>query len=324
VNVTRSLVLAGVLSLLVLVAAEAQQAGKVYQIGLFHVGLDHVPPSLEPLRETLKSLGYEEGKTVQLDWRNLPDEDAADKVAKTFVRRRVDLIVAFENETVRAARAATAEIPIVMLHVTDPVSDGFVKSLSRPGGNVTGFAGLADLPGKRLELFHEMVPSARSILLVLDPLDPVTPRQLAEVRRAGNVLKLRLLEREATTEADIHRVFSALRTNDADGVFVVSPSLYFKFTKLIVHLALERRWPISWHRRFGAEEGALFSYGGDLSVVGRDAAIYVDKILKGASPADLPVQGLTRFELVINMKTAKALDLTVPPSLLLRADHVIK
>src|SRR2546427_5449113 len=223
-------------------AAETQQAGKLYQVGLFHVGLDHVPSSLEPLRETLKTLGYEEGKTVQFDWRNLPDENAAAAVAKTFVRRHVDLIVAFENETVRAARAATAEIPIVMLHVTDPVSDGFVKSLNRPGGNVTGFAGLADLPEKRLELFHDMVPSARSVLLVLDPLDPVTPRQLAEVRRAGHALKLKFVEREATTEAEINRVFGSLRASDVDGVFVVSPSLYFKFTKLLIRLALDRRW----------------------------------------------------------------------------------
>jgi putative tryptophan/tyrosine transport system substrate-binding protein len=303
---------------------EAQQAGKGHRIGLLHVGLDHVPPSLEPLREALRSLGYEEGKTVRLDWRNVADENAAGEFAKTFVRDRVDVIVAFENESVRAARAATAEIPIIMVHVTDPVRDGFVKSLNHPGGNVTGFAGLADLPAKRLELFHEIVPSVRSVLLILDPRDPVTPRQLGEVRRAGNALKLNLVEREASTEAQIDGVFGSLKARDVDGVFVVSPSLYFKFTRLIIRLALDRRWPISWHRRFGAEEGALFSYGGDLSVVGRDAAGYIDKILKGASPADLPVQGLTRFELVINLKTAKALGLTIPPSLLLRADQVIE
>jgi len=117
----------------------------VWRIGLFHVGLDHVPSSLEPLRETLKTLGYEEGKTVQFDWRKLARRERRRRRREDICRRRVDLIVAFENETVRAARAATAEIPIVMLHVTDPVSDGFVKSLNRPGGNVTGFAGLADL-----------------------------------------------------------------------------------------------------------------------------------------------------------------------------------
>jgi ABC-type uncharacterized transport system substrate-binding protein len=140
------------------VVAETLQAGKVYRVGVFHVGLDHVPPSLDTLREALRTLGYEEGRNLRLDWRNLPDEEAANATAREFTRDRVDLIVAFENQTTRAAKAATAEIPIVFLHVTDPVAEGFVKTLARPGGNLTGFVYYAVSPAKRLEQLKEMVP----------------------------------------------------------------------------------------------------------------------------------------------------------------------
>src|SRR5215510_10241800 len=163
----------------------AQQTQHIYRIDLFYVGLDHVPPSLENLKKTLRAQGYEEGKNLRLDWRNLPDEPAAHKVAADFVRDGVDLIVAFENHTVRAAKAATSTIPIVMVHVTDPVKDGFVRSFAHPGGNVTGFAGLPDYPAKQLEVFTQLVPGLRRVLLLIDPKDPVTPRQLAEVRQAA-------------------------------------------------------------------------------------------------------------------------------------------
>ena len=128
---------------------KAQQPTKIWRVGLSHVGLDHVPPSLEPLRQELKKLGYEEGKNIQLDWRNLPDEDAANALAKEWVRNRVNLIVAFENQTARAAQAATSQIPVVLVHVHDPVADGFGKSMAHPGGNMTGFVGVGDIPAKR-------------------------------------------------------------------------------------------------------------------------------------------------------------------------------
>ena len=319
------LILVSVVGLLAMPpAVEAQPTQRLYRIGLFHVGLDHVPPSLANLKKTLRALGYEEGKNLRPDWRNLPDEPAAHKTAADFVRDGVDLIVAFENHTVRAAKAATSTIPIVMVHVTDPVKDGFVRSLARPGGNVTGFAGLPDYPAKQLEIFTELLPGLRRVLLLSDPQDPVTPRQFAEVRQAAATLRLGRVERHATDEADVRRVFTSLRPGDVDGVFVVSPNLYLRFTSLIMTSALSKRLPVAWHQRHGAEEGALFSYGSDLAAIGVDAARYIDKILKGTHPGDLPVQQLARFELVINLKTAKALGLTVPPSLLLRADHLIE
>jgi putative ABC transport system substrate-binding protein len=152
----------------------------------------------------------------------------------------------------------------------------------------------------------------------------VTPRQLAEVRQAATTLRLERVERHATDDADVRRVFTSLQPRDVDGVFVVSPNLYLRFTSLIMKSALTKRLPVAWHQRHGAEEGALFSYGSDLAAIGVDAASYIDKILKGTPPGELPVQQFARFELVINLKIAKVLGLTVPPSLLLRADQVIE
>jgi putative ABC transport system substrate-binding protein len=306
-------------------AAGAQQAGKMWRIGLFHVGLDHVPPSLDGLRDGLKALGYEEGKNIRLDWRNLVDEDAARITAQMFVRDRVDLIVAFENQTVRAIQATTTEIPVVMLHVPDPVADGFVKSLARPGGNITGFAGLGNIPAKEMEIFKEVMPQLRRPLVLLGAHDPVSPRWLAEVRRAATTLKLQAVERQVANATDLDRVFAAVKPGDVDGVFVASPDLRTKFLALILDLATKRRLPLAGHRKEWVERGALFSYNDNIRAIGRAAAArYVDRILKGTKPADLPVEEVTQFELVINLKTAKALKLTIPQSVLVRADQIIE
>ena len=323
----RSAVLAVVFALGVLVAplaADAQQPGKVYRIGLFHVGLDHVPPSLITLRESLKGLGYEEGKNIRLDWRNLPDEQAAHATAREFVRDRVDLVVAFENQTARAAKTATVEIPVVFLHVTDPVAEGLVKTLARPGSNLTGFVFYAVSPSKKLELFKELVPQLRRVLVLVDPHDPVAPRQLAEVQKAAEILKLRLVQRDAADQADLERVFRAVKLGDVDGVLAASVDLEIKFTSLLIGLASAKRLPLASYRKERVHEGALFSYAPDIASVGPHAAEYVHKILKGTKPADLPVEQPTKFELVVNLKTAKALGLTIPQSLLVRADEVIR
>jgi putative ABC transport system substrate-binding protein len=310
----------------------------VFRLGLFHVGLDHVPPSVDGLRDGLKALGYDvgsvpaplvstvmEGKNIHLDWRNLPDEATALETAKTFVQARVDLIVAFESQCVRAAKAATSEIPVVFLHVTDPVAEGFAKSLANPGGNLTGLGEFfADVLAKRMELFKEMVPELGSLLVLIDHQDRAMPQQVAEVRRAANTLKLELVEREATRQFDVERVFDALQPGEVQGVFVASSSLVTKFPSLILRLAAERGLPVPGHRKEWAEEGALFSYGANFHTVGQDAATYVDKILKGARPADLPVEQVTRLELVINLRTAKALALTIPQSVLAQATEVVQ
>jgi putative ABC transport system substrate-binding protein len=303
----------------------AQQPERVWRVGLFHVGLDHIPPSLPSFRETLKTLGYEEGRNITLDWRNLADEAAAHATAREFVKNRVDLIVAFENQTVRAAKAATSEIPVVFLHVSDPVEEGFVKSLARPGGNMTGFSGLWwDFPDKKLELYKELVPRLRNVLTLIDPQDPTTARLLSETRKAATVLKLRLVEREVVTQADLERLFKSIKTENVDGVFIVSPNLYYKFSSVILALSQERRLPCPSHRKEWVEQGALFSYATDAPSVGPFAARYADRILKGAKPSDLPVEQSRKFEFVVSSKAAKQLGLTMPPSVLARADQVIE
>ena len=213
---------------------------------------------------------------------------------------------------------------IVFVHVTDPVAQGFVKSLSHPGGNLTGPFGVLELPAKQIELFKELVPRLRHVLVLSDPEDPVSRRWLSEVRTAGATLKLSLVEREATDQASIERAFHSINPGAVDGVFIASWTLLTQFQGLILHLCTEHGLPLATHRKERVEQGALFSYGVSYASVGPIAAKYVDKILKGANPADLPVEEMSRFELVINLKTAKALGLTIPQSLLQRADQVIE
>jgi ABC-type uncharacterized transport system substrate-binding protein len=305
--------------------SEAQQPKKVWHVGLFHVGLDHIPPSLPTLKEALKTLGYEEGKNITLDWRNLADEDAAHVTAKEFVKNRVDLIVAFENQTVRAAKAATSQIPVVFLHVSDPVEEGFVQSLARPGGNMTGFSGLWwDHPDKRLELYKELVPRLRNVLTLIDSQDPATARLLSEARSGAAALKLRLIERDAVTQSDVERIIKSVKPGEVEGIFAVSPNIYVKFTSVIIALSQEKHLPFPSHRKEWLEQGALFSYATDFPSVGPFAARYIDRIFKGTKPADLPVEQSKKLELVVSLKTAKQIGLTIPPNVLARADQVIK
>ncbi len=304
--------------------SQAQQPKRIWQIGLFHVGLDHVPPSFPALREAIKELGYEEGKNSHLDWRNLPDDAAALATAQEFTRQPVDLIVAFEDQTIRAAKAATSEVPVLFLHANAPVKDGFVKSFAHPGGNMTGFVTWPVSYGKRVELFKELIPDLRSLLLIAHPDDPVGHRWLQEMRSAGAALKLRLIEREVSNQAEIERVMRSVRRDEVGGVLVASLILRNSYSSLIVDIASERRLPLGMHRKEWVERGALFSYAADLASVGRAAAPYVDRILKGTKPADLPVDQVSRFELVINLKSAQKLGLTIPQSVLFRATKVIK
>jgi putative tryptophan/tyrosine transport system substrate-binding protein len=229
--------------------ADAQRQAKVWRIGLFHVGLDHVPASLDGVRERLKELGYEEGKNLRLDWRNLPDEAAAHATAHAFVRDRVDLIGAFENQTIQAAKAATTEIPIVMIHAFDPLGNGFVHSLAHPGGNLTGQAAFAweGWYAKKLELFKELVPHLSRVLVLVDPHDPLTPRLLTEIQRAAASLQLSAKVREATTQAEIEQLFGALTPGEVEGVFVASNNLETNFPSLTMHLALAHSLPMPAH-----------------------------------------------------------------------------
>jgi putative ABC transport system substrate-binding protein len=304
----------------------AQGPPKVWHIGLFHVGLDHVPPSLPVLRTRLRELGYVEGTNLRFDWRNQADEQQARVTAREFVEEGVDLIVAFEDQTVRAAKAATTRIPIVFVHVYDPVRDGYVQSLAHPGGNLTGVVSFLEVTGKRLEIFKQILPALHDVLVLVDPDDPISPREIAITREAAAKLDIRLIEREVSRAEQVESLFSALRPGEADGVVVVSPSLQTKFMGMIGRLSWAARLPLAAHRREWVEQqnGALFSYSPNFAPAGGIVALYVDKILRGASPAELPVQQLDDLQLVISLGSARALGISIPEAVLARADEVIE
>ncbi|MGH2576479.1 MAG: ABC transporter substrate-binding protein [Actinomycetota bacterium] len=281
------------LAFLLLAAACGGSSGQTprttnVSIGLIHVGVDHVPPSLPPLVEALKDLGYltanqavtfenclkslppaltVQGQNVRLDWRNLADEAAANEAAKEFVRDKVDLIVAFESQTIRAAHAATATVPVVFLHALDPVGEGLVQSLSHPGENLTGLIGFRQLAGKQLEVFKSIMPSLHRVLAVTSPVDPAGQALLDEIRKTAEANDIALVERAASTEAEIGRVFGAIRPGEVDGVVIASQDHQTKFSLLMIGLALEHRLPVSVTYRARVEAGGLFSYGPDFPAV---------------------------------------------------------
>ena len=306
--------------------AFAERPTGVRRIGMFHVGLDHVPPALDGIKEGLKSLGYDEGKNIVFDFHNLADRIAAQATAREFVREKVDLIVAFENQPIQAAKDATTKIPVIMLNMSDPVADGFVKTLAHPGGNITGFTGLGDIQAKELELFKQLMPRLRRLLLLYADDDPASLRWLEHAREAGRSLHLQFVERQATRQVDVERIFAGLKPGEVDGVFVCSPHLRIDFHSLIVEQAVKHRLPLVGQRAHWVERGALFSYSADFRAVGRlGMARQIDKILKGAKPANLPVEQISRFfELVVNRRVATEYGITIPQSILARADKVIE
>jgi putative ABC transport system substrate-binding protein len=304
-------------------------AQPIPRVGLMHVGTDHVPPSLDSLEARLQQLGWTKGRDIRLLWRNL-EPDQAEAQAEEFVREHVDVIVAFEDQSIRAAQAATAtskdRIPIVFLHPSDPVRDGLVKSLSRPGGNMTGIFGARDVVAKQLELYELLVPGLHRVLTLIDPADPATGRLLAQYRAAASQLgrPLDLVIRKVSSARDLQRVFRSLRPGEVDGAFLLSPTLRLNFTSLTIRLATKAKLPVQAHRKDWVEKGALFSYGADLRPIGRRAARYVDRILRGASPADLAVEVVPDVEFAINLKTASRLGIRVPQQMIIRADEVYR
>jgi putative ABC transport system substrate-binding protein len=321
----RTSLLASVLLLAAACASSGSAAPtpRVFQVGLFHVGLDHVPPSLEALEDALKDLGYAEGKNIEYDWRNQEDEAQAEQTAKNFVAENKDLIVAFENQTCRAAKAATSSIPVVMLHVTDPVGEGLVSSLTHPGGNITGLIGFRVLAAKQLEMFKNVLPSLHRVLVFTDSDDPAGPILLQQTEEAASTLGLELVKKEAHDDGDIRDVFAGLRPGEVDGAFVASQVLPTRYTSVFVSLAYQQHLPMFTFLKQWVEQGGLLRYGPDYPTVGRAAAVYVDKILKGAKPGDLPIEEMTQLELVINKKVADQWGLTLAPEWLDAADEVL-
>ncbi len=301
--------------------AGAAQQPKIPTIGVLAVG--DPTPFLSLFREGLRDRGYVEGRNIQLEVRSAGGkEDLLSDLAAELTRRNVDVIVAILTPAVRAAKRATQTIPIVMAMAGAPVETGLIASIARPGGNITGLSATsAELGGKRVELIYETLPSVRRIAVLANATDAFTKPFVDEIERAGRTIGLQIRPIMVTGSSEFEAAFAAMDKERADAV-IMQASIP---AKPAIELALKHRIPpFSTTRLSVVEAGALMSYSARFSDAYREAAVYVDKILKGAKPADLPVQQPTRFELVINLQTAKALGLTIPPSILARADEVIE
>jgi putative ABC transport system substrate-binding protein len=307
-------------------AAEAQPAGKVYRIGCIPGG--PLAPRLhqwDAFRQTLRELGWVEGQNIALEFRAPAQEgDAFDELAADLVRLKVDVIVATSTRAVRATKHATSTIPIVMSPSGDPVGEGLVASLARPGGNVTGTSTMvSDRSGKHLEIIREIVPSASRVAVLWAP--PVNEPGFRAVEAAARGPEVELLELPAIQAGDFDHAFETARRAHVEAMIVLGGNpLFFGLRARIADLALHHRLPAIYDLPSYAHAGGLVAYGPSDTEYYRRAAAYVDKILKGAKPADLPVEQPTQFELVINLKTAQALGLTIPPSLLFQATEVIR
>ncbi len=321
--------LAFVVSLALVLSVAEAQAGRVYRLGMLSPGAR--PAASFPMSSTLLplilgELGYVVGQNLVVERRFAEGKlDRLPGLARELVRLRVDALVAFSPPAVQAARDATKTIPIVMLLAySDPVELGFVASFARPGGNVTGVALAAEptMAGKRLELIKELVPRAKRIA-VLATGEAQSRTQVQWAQTAASSLGVKLVVVEAR-DAGYDRAFSTMMVERANALFVVASPLLTTDREQIIQLAARHRLPAIYDWREHVEAGGLMAYGGSLSGFSRRAAMYVDRIFKGASPADLPVERANTYDLAINLKTARALGLTVPSSLLLRATHVIE
>jgi putative tryptophan/tyrosine transport system substrate-binding protein len=307
-------------------ASSAQQTTKVPQIGyLGGVSLSANTARHEAFRQGLRELGYVEGKNIAIDWRSADGKlERLPGLAAEMVRVKVDAIVTSGASATRAAKEAANTIPIVMTNDPDPVGDGIVPSLARPGGNITGLSSLApELNGKRLEILREVIPKL-SRLAVLRVSTNSAVGQVKELELAAKAFGVELQYLDVLDSKNIETTFGAVSKWRADGVLVLSGGIISAQRGQIAGLAVKNRLPVIYHESRYVQAGGLLAYGVNLSDLDRRAATYVDRILKGAKPADLPVEQPTKFELFINLKTAKQIGVTIPSSVLARADRVIK
>ena len=310
-------------------AADAQQSGKIFRIGFLDVSTaSGIAVNVDSFRQELSKLGWIEGKNITIEYRFAEGRnDSLPGLAAELVRLKVDLIVVTVVPAAIAAKAATTTIPIVVTSAADPVAAGLVASLARPGGNVTGLASLStELITKRLEVLKDAVPKlARVGILRLRGVNLGEDLQLKELRPAALALKLKLEEIDAQTDPKgLESAFQTAKQKQVGAIMTTATRPFFAERKRIVELAGKYRLPAIYSQKEYVDEGGLMSYGADYDDLYRKAAHYVDKILKGTKPADLPVQQATKFEFVINLKAAKQIGLTIPVRLLERANQVIK
>jgi putative ABC transport system substrate-binding protein len=309
-------------------AVEAQSAAKIPKIGVLQPGTAAGSSQLfEAFKQSMRERGYVEGRHVVYEHRR--GENNRERLsagAAELVRLKVDIIVTSTDEGVAAVKQQTRTIPVVMANSTDPVGTGFVASLARPGGNITGNSGMSpELSGKRLELLRQVVPGLSRIAILWNPDIRGAVLDYKETESAARSLRLQLQSVEVSHVDDLERAFAALTTGRAEALVVpaINP-VAFSNRQHLAALAQKHRLPSIYGTREFADAGGLIAYGPNAAELWRHAATYVDKILKGARPGDLPVEQPSKFELVVNLKTAKALGLTIPQSLLQRADHTIQ
>ena len=307
-------------------AGEAQPAEKMYRIAFLSPTSPSDAGRLAAFREGLRELSYVEGQNIAIESRWAEGNyDRLPGLAAELVRFKVDIIVTYGTPASQAAKRATGTIPIVMAGAIDPVASGLVTIVARPGGNLTGLSLMApELVGKQLEILKDVVPKISRVALLGNPANPGNAPQVRHAQDAARALGLRLQPLEARGPSDIDSAFAAITSEQAGAVIVLVDSMLLDHRTRIADLAARRRLPAVYGLSDHVEAGGLMAYGPNRLDIFRRAATYVDKILKGAKPGDLPVEQPTKFALVINLKTAKALGLTIPPSLLQRADQVIE
>ena len=309
------------------ISAEAQQPKKIPRIGVLWLYSPTIAsPFAEAFRQGLRGLGYVEGQNIALEERWAEGRfDRLPSLAAELVRLKVDILVTASTPAAQAGQQATKSIPIVLTNVSDPVESGLVSSLARPGGNVTGLSLMhPELAGKRLELLKEVIPKLSRVAVLSNPANPIMPPLLRETEAAARALGVQLQVVEVRDPSDFDSAFSAM-TRERAGALVVLPDAIFQNERTrIAGLAAKARLPAMYAWREAVDAGGLMAYGANVPDIFRRAATYVDKILKGAKPADLPVEQPTKFEFIINLKAANQIGLTIPPNVLVRADRVIK
>jgi len=307
-------------------AAEAQQPAPRWRIGVLLVLLSPTGKEAQAFRQGMRDAGYVEGRDVVVEWRSAEGDYARlPQLAADLVERKVDVIVADTTQATQAARGATSTVPIVMAIVADPVGSGVVANLSQPGGNITGLSiMLAELSAKRLQLLKDAIPRLTKVGVLWNPPTAYHAKALQNLKAVAPSLAMELSVVSARTPEEIGAAFEALDRAHVEALFLLDCPPFFTHRTTILKLAMKARLPVISGERPYAEEGALISYGPSYEDQLRRTTEYVDKILKGGKPSNLPIAQPTKFDLVINMKAAKALGLTIPPSLLLRADQVIE
>jgi putative tryptophan/tyrosine transport system substrate-binding protein len=302
----------------------AQEAGKVPRIGFLSTGSSSSDSiRIEAFRQGLRDLGYVQGKNIAIEHRYA--EKNFDQLAAELVRVKVDVIVTGGTPAARAAKNATMTIPIVMAAVGDPVGTGLVASLARPGRNITGLSLLSpELSGKRLELLKETLPRVTRVAVLLNPTNPATEAQLAGTQLTAGSLGVQLQLLEVSSPDQLDRAFSVMMRERVSALVVLTDAMFFDNRTRIMSFAAKSRMPVTCYDSAFVDAGGLMSYGASIPDLYRRAAIYVDKILKGAKPGDLPIEQPRKFELIVNLKTAQQIGVTIPQSVLYRADKVIK